>query len=690
MIKINDKEIKVSNWDYTVLQLCEQLGISIPRFCYHRELTIAGNCRMCMIEIKNSVKPIIACATSLSDNMNIYTNSELVKIARENVLELLLINHPLDCPICDQGGECDLQDQTMIYGSDRGRFKEVKRSVEDKYFGPIVKTIMTRCIHCTRCIRYSEEIIGMSLLGTMGRGKETEISTYITMSLQSELIGNIVDICPVGALTLKPYAFRARPWELQSIEAMDIFDSLVSRIQIQIKGEEIMRILPIRNDLLNREWITDKIRFFYEGALLNRLLFPMVNIYNKYKEKQLVHCSLIVACTLYINKYKESISKKEEMLLLCNGEFDLMGTYFIKEFAEKIGIDYYNTNINNKNLNIDFRDEWLLNEEINKFIELDNLVFVNINLKYENSILNSLLFQNINETENRKIYYIGVYNENIYTIKHIGLGINILRMIQEGKNEFNYNIKKEKCTWVDSDIKPLVSFSLKEYINTFNLGKKNKNKNNYSYIAKNSTELNFNECGVESINFIEEIKQKKISFLHILGELEKINVLESDFIVYQSHHFPEKKIDNYDLFLPVINFYEIGFKLSDMIWLNNELKGVYFEDAIITAPGDAKSNEYYYILLMKLIKKELLDVVEEIELEKYYNILEIDNLYKETYKKNWNILHYNINNVLINKNILEKVMPSTYYKNNIYSKNSITMNTVYMNEKEKIKKRIKK
>lgn len=211
MIRINDKEIKVSNWDYTVLQLCEQLGISIPRFCYHRELTIAGNCRMCMIEIKNSVKPIIACATSLSDNMNIYTNSELVKIARENVLELLLINHPLDCPICDQGGECDLQDQTLLFGSDRGRFYEYKRAVENKECGPLIKTIMNRCIHCTRCVRFINELAGNNQLGITGRGYKMEIGFYIDNFLDSEVSGNIIDLCPVGALTSKPYAFKGRP-----------------------------------------------------------------------------------------------------------------------------------------------------------------------------------------------------------------------------------------------------------------------------------------------------------------------------------------------------------------------------------------------------------------------------------------------------------------------------------------------
>jgi len=278
IIFINDKKIYLDNWSLTIIQFCEFLNINIPRFCYHDKLSIAGNCRMCMVELKSSLKPVIACATSLMRNMHIYTTSFFVKKARENVLEFLLINHPLDCPICDQGGECDLQDQAIIYGSDRGRFKEIKRSVQDLFMGPVVKTIMTRCIHCTRCIRFSEEIIGNYSIGRLGRGDVTEIGTYLKKPFIDELSGNIVDLCPVGALTSRSYAFKARPWELKSIESIDIFDSLGSNIRVDIKGNEIMRVLPKRNDFLNEEWITDKIRFSYEGLKKNRLIYPMLRL----------------------------------------------------------------------------------------------------------------------------------------------------------------------------------------------------------------------------------------------------------------------------------------------------------------------------------------------------------------------------------------------------------------------------
>lgn len=210
---VNGKKVLVSDWSFTVFQLCDTLDIKIPRFCYHERLSIAGNCRMCMVEVTSALKPLVSCATPLSKGMSILTDSFLVKKAREGVLEFLLINHPLDCPICDQGGECDLQDQSIVYGADKGRFLETKRSVEDKDFGPIVKTVMTRCIHCTRCVRFFEEVAGNPVLGTMGRGKDTEISTYLASSiLDSKLSGNVVDLCPVGALTSKPHAFLYRSW----------------------------------------------------------------------------------------------------------------------------------------------------------------------------------------------------------------------------------------------------------------------------------------------------------------------------------------------------------------------------------------------------------------------------------------------------------------------------------------------
>jgi NADH-quinone oxidoreductase subunit G len=268
----------------TLIQACEQAGIEIPRFCYHERLSIAGNCRMCLVEVAGMPKPVASCAMGVSDLRpsrdgtppSIITNSETVKKAREGVLEFLLINHPLDCPICDQGGECDLQDQTMAYGFDASRFQDNKRAVEDKYLGPLIDTYMNRCIHCTRCIRFMTEVAGVEELGAIGRGEDMEITTYLERGMYSNLSGNVVDLCPVGALTSKPYAFMARPWELTKTPSIDVMDALGSAIRVDARGSEVMRVLPRVNEAINEEWISDKTRHVWDGLRTQRLDRPYV------------------------------------------------------------------------------------------------------------------------------------------------------------------------------------------------------------------------------------------------------------------------------------------------------------------------------------------------------------------------------------------------------------------------------
>jgi NADH-quinone oxidoreductase subunit G len=280
---VDGKEIDVPP-DYTLLQACEAAGAEIPRFCFHERLSIAGNCRMCLVELKGSPKPVASCAWGVRDCRpgpkgeppEVLTKTPMVRKAREGVMEFLLINHPLDCPICDQGGECDLQDQAMAYGVDSSRFKENKRAVEDKYVGVLVKTIMNRCIHCTRCVRFMTEVAGVPELGAIGRGEDTEITTYLEQAMTSELQGNVVDLCPVGALTSKPYAFAARPWELNKTESVDVMDALGSAIRIDTRGREVMRILPRVNDDVNEEWISDKTRHVVDGLRAQRLDQPYI------------------------------------------------------------------------------------------------------------------------------------------------------------------------------------------------------------------------------------------------------------------------------------------------------------------------------------------------------------------------------------------------------------------------------
>jgi NADH-quinone oxidoreductase subunit G len=289
-IIVDDKEIEVPP-EYTLLQACEAAGAEIPRFCFHERLSIAGNCRMCLIEVVGIPKPQASCAMGVKDlppNKDgspkvLRTNSPMVKKAREGVMEFLLINHPLDCPICDQGGECDLQDQAMAYGVDSSRFAENKRAVEDKYIGPLVKTIMTRCIHCTRCIRFTTEVAGVAELGAIGRGEDMEITTYLEQAMTSELQGNVVDLCPVGALTSKPYAFAARPWELGKTQSIDVMDAVGSAIRIDTRGREVMRVLPRSNDDVNEEWISDKTRHVVDGLRTQRLDQPYIRVDGKLK-----------------------------------------------------------------------------------------------------------------------------------------------------------------------------------------------------------------------------------------------------------------------------------------------------------------------------------------------------------------------------------------------------------------------
>src|SRR5215475_9219466 len=282
---VDGKEIEADD-GLTLLQACEMAGAEIPRFCYHERLSVAGNCRMCLVEWVGAPKPQASCALQVRDIFpnkdgtpaRINTKSPVAKRAREGVMEFLLINHPLDCPICDQGGECDLQDQAMAYGVDSSRFEENKRAVEDKYVGVLVKTVMNRCIHCTRCVRFMTEVAGVPELGAIGRGEDTEITTYLEQAMTSELQGNVVDLCPVGALTSKPYAFAARPWELNKAESVDVMDALGSAIRIDTRGREVMRILPRINDDVNEEWISDKTRHVVDGLRTQRLDQPYLRV----------------------------------------------------------------------------------------------------------------------------------------------------------------------------------------------------------------------------------------------------------------------------------------------------------------------------------------------------------------------------------------------------------------------------
>ncbi len=340
---VDGKEVDVPP-EYTLLQACEAAGAEIPRFCYHERLSIAGNCRMCLVELKGSPKPVASCAWGVRDCRpgpngelpTVSTRSPMVKKAREGVMEFLLINHPLDCPICDQGGECDLQDQAMGYGVDTSRYAENKRAVEDKYLGALVKTSMNRCIQCTRCVRFSAEVCGVPEMGATGRGEDMEITTYLEQALSSELQGNLVDICPVGALTSKPYAFAARPWELGKTQSIDVMDAVGSAIRVDTRGREVMRILPRVNEAINEEWISDKTRHVVDGLRAQRLDRPYVRVDGKLRPATWAEAFSAIAQRVARSDGKRmgaiagDLASVEEMFALK----DLLGKYRSVNFAD--------------------------------------------------------------------------------------------------------------------------------------------------------------------------------------------------------------------------------------------------------------------------------------------------------------------------------------------------------------------
>lgn len=430
-ITINDQTVLVPKGS-TVLEACRFVGIDIPRFCYHDRLSVAGNCRMCLVEIEKTPKPIASCAMPVAHQMVVYTDTPLVKKARENVLETLLLNHPLDCPICDQGGECDLQDQTRAYGSDYTRFYVEKRTVEDKYCGPLIKTIMTRCIHCTRCVRYAAEIAGVDILGTLNRGGHTEIGSYITRIFQTEIAGNVIDLCPVGALTSKPYAFTARPWELRTAESIDVLDSLGSNIFIDFKETEALRILPRLNEDVNEEWISDRIRFSYDALRRQRISDIYLRVNDKFVQKDWSDCLSVL---------KDKINDSN-LLILVPSSIDIQSLNLLKSLASKSNIRLacvdtnlarsYNTVWNNTG------SATILDLE-----KSDICFLLGVNPRYEGAVLNIRIRAQYLKGNYSIVHFGSPYKANIST-NFLGISLTELFNIFEGRSPLQSIISSAK------------------------------------------------------------------------------------------------------------------------------------------------------------------------------------------------------------------------------------------------------
>ncbi len=435
LVKIDGVEIEVPA-GITVLQACELAGIEIPRFCYHERLSIAGNCRMCLVEVKpGPPKPQASCALPVADKQEIFTNTPTVKKARNGVMEFLLINHPLDCPICDQGGECDLQDQAMAYGFDRSRFHENKRAVPDKELGPLVKTSMNRCIHCTRCIRFATEVAGVEELGATGRGEAMEVTTYVEHALSTELSGNLVDLCPVGALTSKPYAFEARSWELSKTESIDVMDGLGANIRIDTRGAQVMRVLPRLNDDVNEEWISDKTRHALDGLRHQRLDRPYVR-----RGGKLVEATWDQAFAAIEAKMKGLDGAK--IAAIAGDQCDAESMMALKDLMRALGSPNYDCRQDGAKIDGP-RGSYIFNPGVRGIDSADAILLLGTNPRWESPVLNARLRKRYLSGQ-CAIASIGPAVDLTYPVEQLGAGPATLRDLVDGKLGFCTKLKAAK------------------------------------------------------------------------------------------------------------------------------------------------------------------------------------------------------------------------------------------------------
>ena len=553
-LKVNDNEVEVEE-GLTVLQACEKAGVEIPRFCYHEKLSIAGNCRMCLVEMEKSPKPIASCAMPAADGMVIKTNTPKIEKSRKGVMEFLLANHPLDCPVCDQGGECDLQDQSMFYGIDKSRFKENKRAVPDKNMGPLIKTQMTRCIHCTRCVRFATEIAGVPELGAIGRGEDMQIATYLEQSVKSELSGNVIDLCPVGALTSKPYVFEARPWELKKTETIDIMDAVGSNIRVDTYDWEVKRVLPIINEDINEEWISDKTRYACDGLLNQRLDSPYIKYNNKFEKASWDEVYKII-------KSKIKNTNKDK---ICGfvGDLTNMETSFIfKEFFNRtIDTKNYETRSSQSFIDNSLRENYLFNSSINGIEESDFILLVGTNPRFEATMVNARI-RKAYLNNNTKIISINNVGDLTYPYKFLDGKTQTIKDIVENKNEISkdiINAKKPMIILGESFLSTKSANYLFYYLKKFLL-QNNKFSNEWNPLNLLSTDaatvgnLDLDIVNQE-YNLIKNLNENKFELIYLLGQDNLNFVKRNEFVIYQGSH-GDKGAEIADIILPGAAFTE--------------------------------------------------------------------------------------------------------------------------------------
>jgi NADH-quinone oxidoreductase subunit G len=548
---INDRPIEVEN-GLNLLQACELAGEEIPRFCYHERLSIAGNCRMCLVEVVGMPKPVASCHMAVNDMRpgrdgeppQVRTDSALVKKAREGVMEFLLINHPLDCPICDQGGECDLQDQAMAYGVDGSRFHENKRAVEDKNIGPLIKTIMTRCIHCTRCVRFMTEVAGVSELGAIGRGEDMEITTYLEHGMTSELSGNVIDLCPVGALTSKPYAFKARPWELRKTESIDVMDGLGSNIRVDARGREIMRILPRNHDDVNEEWISDKTRFVWDGLKRARLDRPYIRRDGKLREASWNEAFAEIA-------ERVKAAGPQKIGAIAGDLAPVEDMYALKSLFLVLGSPHLDCRQDGAPFDpAQGRASYLFNSTIAGLEEADAILLVGANPRLEAAVLNARILKGW-RSGRLKVGVIGERADLTYDYDYLGAGPQTLKEVAEGRHPFAQGLKDAarpmivlgQAAFARADAAAIVKLAA-QAVKNLGLSRPDAGWNAFNILhgaagRVGGLDLGFvpQKGGLALDAMLEAAREGRIEILYLLGADEfDMSQTGDAFLIYQGSH----------------------------------------------------------------------------------------------------------------------------------------------------------
>ncbi len=656
-LKVNDIEIEVED-GLTVLQACEKAGAEIPRFCYHEKLSIAGNCRMCLVEMEKSPKPIASCAMPAAEGMNIKTNTAFVEKARKGVMEFLLANHPLDCPVCDQGGECDLQDQSMFYGVDKSRFKENKRSVPEKYMGPLIKTQMTRCIHCTRCVRFATEVAGVPELGAIGRGEDMQITTYLEQSMQSELSANVIDLCPVGALTSKPYVFEARPWELKKTETVDVMDAVGSNVRVDTYDWEVKRVLPLINEDINEEWISDKTRYACDGLLNQRLDTPFIKYNGKFEKASWDEVFKII-------KSKFENSSKEKICGFVGDLTNMETGYIFKEFFDRtLNNHNYDSRSDNRYVDIKKRENYIFNSSINGIEDADLIFLIGANPRYEATILNARIRKAF-VNNNTKIISLNDVGDLTYPYESLDGQTKSIKNIFEGSDEISKKILDAKHPMIIIG-ESLLKLNSADYL--FNLIKDFLNKNNK--FTDNWNPLNNLSCDASTvgnfdlgiinndINLTKDLNSNKFEIVYLVGQDNLEFDKKDEFIIYQGSH-GDKGAEIADIILPGSAYTEQDGHFTN---LEGKIQKAYKASY---PPGDAKEDWQIINELAEVMNnRKLFNDKDELE-SSMFNFLKLQK--EKVIVDSKEQVNSNFQNEKLN------IQVKDYYFSNVIARSSKTM-----------------